>query len=402
VGGDYRAGTALLIGRYAELDFPAAVDFTLTNAGERKNSWLRAIFHARARLDVEAALPVAAELNAAQKRIAGVAMLNSNTNLSFEQRRRIIDTLGIPEQMAAVTQVDSAVAWEQLKSISNPTAKISAQSQLLMQWAKTDPWVALQKSNEISNVQYRNSVQSVLLTAAFADNSQRVLNWLDAQPDAARREELTEALVQQLSFRDPQQAESLLGRLSAAARVDAEARLWAQRVNADPEGAAAWVAAQETKPSPGDHPARSPSIRTVTNGIVMMLGLSDTASAKRFFDALPQAQRESLGPRYVQTLAQSDALAAVRFIESQSGEAVPDMYQTLGSTWSQQSLSGAREFAREMRSGADRDQMLVGILSVSRLTDEAAQPLLDLISDPDTRVQSEQNRELRARVLRNF
>ena len=189
---------------------------------------------------------------------------------------------------------------------------------------------------------------------------------------------------------------------SAAARVDAEARLWAQRVNADPEGAAAWVAAQETKPSPGDNPARSPSIRTVTNGIVMMLGLSDTASAKRFFDALPQAQRESLGPRYVQTLAQSDALAAVRFIESQSGEAVPDMYQALGSTWSQQSLSGAREFAREMRSGADRDQMLVGILSVSRLTDEAAQPLLDLISDPDTRVQSEQNRELRARVLRNF
>ena len=271
-----------------------------------------------------------------------------------------------------------------------------------MQWAQTEPWVALQKSSEISNAQYRVSIQSVLLAAAFADNSQRGLNWLDALPDADRREKLTSELVKQLSVTDPDQAESLLGRLSAETRTEAELSLWTQRASTDPEGAAAWVVEQDAKLSKSGRALPRTSLLSASSQILMVLGLHGPQSAERFLDALPVAQRETLAPRYVQTLAQSDPLSASRWIEDQSRENRPAMYESLGSAWGQQSLVAAQEFARDMSPGADRDRMLVGLMSGSRLADEDAELLLELISDPETRAQAETNRELRARVMRNF
>ena len=239
---DYQGATALLIGRLAELDFAAALDRASVGNGKMRTNWLRAIFHARARIDFDDALQQALTLSKRQQQIAGIAMLRSTGTLSKGQRQAIVDALQLPGQMVVAAQFQSAEAWTAAQNIADPNQRAAAQMQVLMSWAQSDPWAAIDASKDIENDQVLLGVQGQLLAAAAADDYQRTINRIDTQPEGQRRDELTSTLIAQIGINDIEQAQALLQRLPTDKRSKAEMSLWTQRGVSDPEGAAAWVA----------------------------------------------------------------------------------------------------------------------------------------------------------------
>ncbi len=397
VGGDYQGATALLIGRYAELDFAAALDYATNNNGKMQVSWLRAIFHARARIDIDDALQQAQTLSQSQRQVAGVAMLRSTSDISQSQRRAIVDALQIPGQMLATAQFDSADAWQEVKNIENPMQRISAQAQVLMSWAQSDPWAAIDASAEIENEQMLQGVQAQLLALAAADDSQRAMDWVNAQPSGERRDQLMSAIVAQIGKSDPAQAEVLLAGLPEQKRIEAEMSLWTQRAASDPEGAAAWVAGLPEENNASRFSAYS---RLAPMQVLSMLGFSSPEAADRFMAALPEKNRSKLGATYVQTMARSNPEQASDWIEAQPSDATPELYTALGSTWSQSNTEAAQEYARGMGSGIDRDSMYTGIMNSGRLSSDDLETIVEKIDDPKLRQQAEQMQQLR-RVSRS-
>jgi len=427
VGGDYDGATYLLIGRYAELDFSAALDYALNATGPSLTRWLQAIFHARARIDLDDAVAVATDLGRNQQRIAGIAILRSNGSLSATQRQWVIDTLGITGELLATTHHNLQDGWAELRNISNPMQRLQAQYQLLARWAKSDPWAALAATSEIENAQYREGMQGAMLAAAAADDPQRAIDWLNAYPAGELQSRLTIALVSQLGAGDLATAERLIEALPESQRGNAGLSLWSVRAATDPEGAAAWV---QSLDSAAGALSSSRYQRMAPAQILSMLSMTSSDAAERFMAALPDEQRNKLEPTYVKTLARSDPQqaarrlakvtdsrqyksaarrlvrtwarsdpqAASRWVESQSrqpGAAAATLYRTLGQAWPQNDLTGATRYARRMLSGSDRDQLLNGMLGSGLVPVEEAQSLLNLMADPTLRAQSEKRIEAR-------
>jgi|GEM_PF-4802342 len=325
-GVDYRGASALLIGRYAELDFPAALDYALTSGGQMQASWLRSIFHARARVDIDDALQKAKTLNRNQQQLVGIAMLRSTSSLSTSQKRAIIDALDIPDQLAITAQFQTADAWNETRNI-------------MMRWAQSDPWAAIEASEEIDNQQMLRGIQGQLLALAAADDTQRAIDWVNAQPEGERRDQLTSALVAQVGASDPAQAEALLAGLPEQKRVEAEMALWTRRAATDPEGAAAWVAGL---PDQGDLGSFSDYRGVAPMQVLSILGFTAPEAADRFMAALPEKQRGDLGATYVQSLARNNPERASDWIEAQPKDASPELYNALGSSWSQSNVSAGK------------------------------------------------------------
>lgn len=424
-GGDYFAATSLLIGRYAELDFAGALDYALDNGGSSMARWLQSIFHARARIDFDEAVLVAADLNKNQQRIAGIAILRSNDYLSLTQRQSVIEQLNVPGHLLASTQHSSEEAWAELRSIQDVNQRAGAQSQVLMRWAQSDPWAALAASNEIENSDYRIGMQGTLLGFAAADDPQRAIDWINAQPAGKTRTNLISSVISQLGNTDFEAAERLLAQLPEAERVQAGYGLWSTRAASDPVGAAEWVAsAAATADSAGYS-------RSGAAQILWVLGRSSGDAAERFMAALPVEQRAQLEPTYimnlartdpqqaarrladvsdpqqyqtaarglVQTWARSDPEAASRWVGLQSGENASAMFSALGVSWSQSDPQAAQTYARRMISGADRDHMLTGVISSGRIAAEDMPSMLNLIDDLTLRSQAERSAEAMRRAL---
>jgi len=427
VGGDYNGATYLLIGRYAELDFSAALDYALNATGTSSTRGLQAIFHARARIDLDDAVAVAADLDTNQQRIAGVAILRSNDSLSASQRQWVIDTLGISGELLATTHHNIQDGWVELRNITNPMQRLQAQSQLLTRWAKSDPWAALAATSEIENAQYREGMQGIMLASAAGDDPQRAIDWLNANPAGELRSRLTMALVSQLGTSDLATAERLIEALPESQRGNADLSLWSVRAITDPEGAAAWV---QSLDSNADALSSASYKQIAPMQILSMLSMTSSDSAERFKAALSDEQRNKLEPTYVKALARSDPQEAARrlakitdsqqyqsaarnlvrtwghsdpqtasrWVESQSERFDADagkLYNALGQAWPQNDLTGATRYARRMLSGSDRDQLLSGMLGRGLVPLEEVRSLLNLMTDPTLRALSEKRIEAR-------
>jgi len=391
-GGDYQGATALLIGRYAELDFAAALDYATNKDGKMQTSWLRAIFHARARIDIDDALQQALTLSKNQQKVAGIAMLRSTTDISRSQRRAIIDELQLPGQLVASAQFDPSEAWREAGDINEPMQRIGAQAQVLMRWGQSDPWAAIDASSEIENEQMLQGVQAQLLALAAADDSQRAMDWLDAQPEGERRDQLMQAIVAQIGISDPDTAEILLARLPEGKREEARISLWMMRSGSDPEGAAEWIA--ELSRNSDNNSSLSEVSSRASSQVLSYLGATSSEAANRFMAALPQEQRDQLGTSYIHSIAYQNPQRAARWIESQGSDATPDLYQALGSSWAQSNLDAALAYADDMRSGDDRDQMYSGILSTGGVSGDNANDLIGKIDNRTIREQAEKMQAL--------
>ncbi len=410
-GNDFVGGTSILIGRYAELDFPSALAYALARGGSTTEAWIQSIFHARARLDLEDAVNIASELQGNLRRVAGMAILRSSDNIALEARRSIAKTLGLPDQaLFAVSSRNSAEAWQEAKNISNLNQRMQAQMQVAMVWAKSDPMAALQATDDIDNQSMRTALQMQVLALIAASDSGAALAWVEALPEGQRRNQLMTSLVQRLAVDDPERAQSLMTKLPEAVRDQVELSMWTQRAAEDPEGAAAW-AANRTDRDGGVN---------ASHQLLLMLSMTSLEAADRFLLALPASVRTNVEPMYIQMIAASDPDKAAKrveqiaeperrieaarslimnwasqdpqtarqWIERQPAEATPALYHSLAIGWTQNEQSSAREFADSMDAGPDRDQFVVGMVSFGQLKAEEADALIERIGDSDLRKQT--------------
>jgi len=388
---DYQGATALLIGRLAELDFAAALDSASVGNGKMRTNWLRAIFHARARIDFDDALQQALTLSKRQQQIAGIAMLRSTGTLSKSQRQTVVDALQLPGQMVVAAQFQSAEAWTAAQNIADPNQRAAAQMQVLMAWAQSDPWAAIDASKDIENDQVLLGVQGQLLAAAAADDYQRAIDWIDPQPEGQRRDDLTSTLIAQIGINDIEQAQALLQRLPADKRSKAEMSLWTRRGVSDPEGAAAWVA-RLPENSDGSSPILFGNLASMQ--VLQVISMSSPDAAERFMTALPADKRSDLAPTYVQTLARQNSEKALEWIESLGNDATPELYEKLGSSWARTNVASARRYAEEMRSGSERDHLYSGIVTSGRLPADDVGAFVREIGDPKLRARAEQMQQV--------
>jgi GrpB protein len=412
-GNDLVGATSILIGRYAELDFPAALDYAVAQRRSDQEVWIRSIFHNRSRLDLEDATRRASELSVNLRRIAGLAILRANDHLALDERRTIAKTLGLTDQvLVAAPGSNPEEAWREANNISNPTQRMQAQMQVAIAWSRSDPSAALQASNEIDHLPLRTGMQTQILGSMVGSDSAAALAWVEAQPEGQHRDQLMAIVAQSLAAEDPEQAQNLMERLPKSMRDQVETSLWTQRAVEDPEGAAAWVA------------SRSDGGGGSANHILMVLAMSqlESASADRFLQALPASMRSSAASTYIQIISNSDPegaakrveqmpdsdqrsdaarslitnwtqrdpQAARRWIERQPDKATPELFRALATGWSLYDSSAALEFANGMDAGLERDQFLAGLVGMAgmgQLNAEDGASLIERISDPELRAQ---------------
>ena len=410
-GNDVVGGTSILIGRYAELDFPAALAYALAHGGSTREAWIQSIFHARARLDLDDAVNIASALQSNLRRVAGMAILRSSDNIALEARRSIAKSLGLPEQaLFAASGRNSAEAWREANNIGNLNQRMQAQMQIAMAWAQSDPMAALQATDDIDNQSMRTALQMQVLALIAASDSGAALAWVEALPEGQRRDQLMTSLVQRLMVEDPERAQSLITRLPETVRDQVELSMWTQRAAEDPEGAAAWAA---------NRTDRDGSVNA-SHQLLMMLSMAAPEAADRFLQALPASVRTNVEPMYIQMIAASDPDKAAKrveqitepeqrteaarslimnwasqdpqtarqWIERQPAEATPALYHSLAIGWTQKDQSSAREFADSMDAGPDHDQFVVGMVSFGQLKAEDADALIERIGDSQLREQT--------------
>ena len=406
-GSDAVAAGSILVGRYAELDFPAALAFVLENGGDVRALWLRSIFHAQARIDLDDAVERAAQLAPNFRQLAGLAILRSNQSLSLAERRSIAQSLGVPQQMVAVAQRDVGQAWQDALAIADPQQRNQTLAAVAATWGRSDPKAALRGSDQISNPTLRMAVQSQLLSLATQADPQAALDWLDAQPEDASRIALIQGLVQSLGSTQPDFVNRLMAELPAADRRELEQQSWSQRVGSEPEAAAAWVGTRAE--------AAGESRGLEAMQLFTMLTLTAPESIERFVNALPADERARLEPTYIGHLAQqdpeaaagrleaitddqqrqaaaaslvtkwvdSDPDAAQRWLQRQPSADAQKIYRGLGQNGFRSDLTAAEEFARQIRPGSDRDHFNEGLAIRHARQPEVAAEIIGRIRDTD-------------------
>lgn len=422
-GSDSIAAGSILVGRYAELDFPAALEFVLDNGGDVRAIWLRSIFHAQARLDLDDAIERANELTPNFRQLAGLAILRSNQGLSPAERRSIAERLGVPPQMVAVAERDVGQAWQDALNISDPQQRNQTLSTVAMTWGKSDPMAALRGTESISNSALRRAVESQLLAMAASENPQAAVDWLDSQPEGKQRLDATKTLIQALGSNQFDLSQSLLARLPESAQREVELSQWTQRAASDPEGAAAWIASR------GESPRNFPNMES--QQLIMILNMTAPESVDRFVNALPEAERARIEPSYIRSLvdrdpqaaaarveqirsdtqrqaaatslvgqwAQSDPQATQRWIRSQPTDEAGPLYTSFARAWALSDVAAAEAFAGQMRAGLNRDQFNAALVSSRQLDSDSAQRIIERIDDAKLRQQAT---TLRAAFQRNL
>ncbi len=411
---DYSGASSILIGRLAELNFDLALGYALNNSEPAQLAWIGAIFHAQARIDQDVAVAKAQPLKGKLREVAGRAILRANGKLSPSARQSIAATLGLSPSTVAMLQHSPKEAWAATQDITNPLQQSTAQAQVAQRWGQSDPWGALQATQEMQLTNYREQVQAALLTSIAENDLNAALAWIEGQ--SANGSSLLFSFVDQLANQYPNQAENLLPRLPREIRDHAELTLWTKRAISEPEAAANWLAGQE---SGGAQNAKSTQL-------LLMLGMTSPKSAERFMQALPAERQANLEADYIGFLAlqdpqgasqrieriadegerarassnlyfnwaSSDPVGAGLWIEEQVATATPASSRFLGHLWASQDLESAETFINAMSTGLKRDQLLLSLIQSSAMSSEKFEQTLSKITDPELYKEAEELRSL--------
>ena len=414
-GGDRVAATSILVGRLAELDFDTALELALKQNDQTAASWVRSIFHGRARLDIDDAIARAAKLPVGLRARAGASIIRSRSDLSNAERTDIGAQLGVNEQQLAMIAPNASAALARANSLPNSTNRTQAQFMALMRMSQEDPLKALAASEELENSQSRTGLQAQILSQLAVKDHEAALAWIESQPAGKNTDKLSAGIVAQLARVKPEVAQQVIQRLPESMRYEAERSFWQARATADPEGAALWVSNSPTNLQ------RSTTDMTM----LMLIGMQSPDSAERFFDALSDEAQVRLEPTYVQQLAQqnpeqaarrvediadddrrlqsshnlvsawaeSDTEAALRWVGKQPTDQSVELFRSLGSTWGQQDVQASIDYTKRMRAGPARDSLASGVISSGQLVPKQVDELVDLIEDATTREQAVQRGE---------
>jgi len=417
-GVDRRAAVSILYGRYADLDPAAAVDHLLSHRSVYQDVALRAVFHAWARLDLEAALTRAEQLSPSQRRHAGGVMLLSRHDLSAARQQRIAERLGIESvlhQVAARQSVDAMHddpqgEWQRLVAEAPGPLRQHRLAAVLQAWAAQDPLAALNAVQSLSEVATRRMLLQQVVNTWGEQDPRAAVDWAMAQPPSGQRGQYLGTALRALARSDPRGAFDLalaqpapdrdgvvgnvLGEWASAdpaAAAAALARLPGEAVNhsalsqvamhfvrQDPAGAAAWLVTLEERQA-----------TLAASMVFSMLGRQSPQDAAPLVDDLPGPLRRQASQSLVQSWAAQDPAAAARWVDTMADPAArSEAGRALTRQWAQYDVPAALRYAEGISDRGERDAALLGVLESRRIEPGQAEAIYRDLHDAASRRQA--------------
>ncbi|NBC23590.1 MAG: hypothetical protein GVY21_08965 [Gammaproteobacteria bacterium] len=419
-GVDRRAAVSILYGRYADLDPAAAVDHLLRQRSIHEDVGLRAIFHAWARLDLQAAIARAEELAPSQRHHAGAVMLLARHDLRFSEQQRIAERLGIESVLRQVAarqsvdamQVDPQGEWQRV--VAEPPGPIRQHrlAAVLRAWAGLDPLAALNAVQSLPEAgTRRNLVQQVVQVWSERD-PRAAMDWAMAQPPSGQRGHYLGVALRALSRSDPRSAFDLALALPAGDRDDAVGNVLGEWASADPAAAAAALArvSGETVNYSAlsqvamHYVGRDPDAATgwlatlderraamATSMMFSVLGRQRPQEAARLVDDLPGALRRQASQSLVQTWAAQDPVTAARWVDDMVDPALrAEAGRALTRQWARYDVDAALRYADAIVERQEREAALLGVLESRRIEPARAEDIYADIRDEAHRRQAAQ------------
>ena len=337
-GGDYAAAASILYGRLAELQPDLAVSLVLQRPGTAQSNWIHAIFHAWARIDLDAALAAAENLNAPFKQTAGRAILRSRDDLATSAKLRITNTLSLQAPPLSLDD-DFPTVWQQALAQSNPGLRTNNLMRVAQMWAASDPSAAMLASDAIPSHSMRIAIQSQIVPQWVKQDPESALNWVMNQSPISARANLIGSTFRALAQYDLQDARQRVQLLSGSQREQAMLGLIGALAAADPEAANQWMTTEASAQ------VRMQAIQQIAMG----MSQKSTAEINSWLDGLPTNEKQMASGLVDSILAQLNPdQAALRIEELQDPERKRKAAERLVTSWAQHDVDRAATWIQAM------------------------------------------------------
>ncbi|MFK7912668.1 MAG: hypothetical protein AB8B93_02035 [Pseudomonadales bacterium] len=407
-GDDFVAASAILYGRLAELNPERAVQRVLQAPGTAQASWLNAVFHAWARLDLDAALKAAEQLSGPFKQIAGRAVLRSRGDLPAVVRTDIAGGLSLQSPPLS-RGGDFSQAWQEAMARPNSNQQAQGLMQIAALWASSDPAAAMQAATAIANGSLRQSVQGQIAMEWARQDPDTAFEWVRTRQGTARRQQMVQQMFQVFASADPVAAQQRAEQLSGSNQVRAMLGVLGPLAVADQRAAAQWV---ETLKSPR---LRMDAIQTMTLSLAqhapdsaeewiatlpeqdgqladmllssILVNTDPDRAARRVASLEDPQRRQNAASNLVGNWARQDVDATADWIGTMPESERGPLYQTLAARWSRWDSEAAEQFVSQLDSGIEKDHVRAGLLGNGAPLEQAVR-LFEEIGDSDLKRQA--------------
>ena len=405
---DYVAGSAIMYGRLAELDPTGAIDYALSSNSSAKIDWIRSIFHALARLNVDQAVELIATLPAGFRSVASQALLRSRDDLPYSKRQHIAQQLGT-QVPAEVTGGDLHQAWSNALQHPNRQARLRGLANASAQLAMSDPLAAMNLISELNELNDRRILQRQVIQIWTRTEPEGAIEWLLEHPTQTNNQ-LLASVLGAYAQSDAQAAMQIAESLNGNNRISAMTNVLGPWTRQNTEAALAWLNQQT------DSQLRQRSIPTIASSlaaedfsrveqwldalepeesrlaetyVMLNLGRGNPDAAARQIERIDDNDRRTnMANSLVGQWAREDGNATAQWIEQLSIEDKGALYQQLTQSWVQSDPEKAVRFARNMYRGDERDKALFGAINGAYSDVDLMQKIFSEISDPDLKQQA--------------
>ncbi len=410
-GSDYRAATAIMIARLAEIDPQLAVLRLGSVSGRVERQWTHAIFHSWARQDLDAALASADLLKPGGRRMAGRAILEAREDLLLPQRRDIADRLGT--ELLIADRGNFAEAWNEALDESNMQQRFQKLAVVAAQWGMADPMAAMAALESLPADAMERGVGAQVIHGWARQDPQAALAWVLDNGDSPQASNMLAAVLHLFAQDDLNVALDVARGLQAEQRQNAMHSLLGPWMSADPRAATQWVLNESSGPE------REGYLVTMSH----LLASQNQDELLEWLDGLPPEDASTLLPHSIAAIARADPREAARQIDridepvmrleavrslarswarqdpqaaqtwlgEQSREAREAATGDLVNGWARGDPGGALDYALTLPGGESRDQMLANL--VGQLSTEQAETAIGAIENEEIRRMAESLRQ---------
>ena len=408
-GSDYRAATAIMIARLAEIDPDLAI-LRLGSADRHvEQHWTRAIFHSWARQDLDAALASAVLLKPGGRRVAGRAILQAREDLLLSERRDIAERLGT--ELLIADRGNFAEAWNEALDEPSMQQRFQKLAVVAAQWGMADPMAAMAALESLPPDAMERGISTQIIHGWARQDPQAALAWVLDNDDSPQGPSMIAAVLQLLGQDDLNAALEVARGLEEEQRQNAMHSLIGSWVNADLQAATQWVLNESAGAEREGYLA------------TMVHLLADQEAMLEWLDGLPPEDAVTLLPYSIGAIARADPLEAAAQIDriddplarmsaveslarswarrdpqaaqdwlgDQPRDAREAATDDLVNGWAREDPEGALAFTLSLPGGDSRDQMLAGL--IGHLSTEQAEVAVSEIQDDRTRRMAETLRQ---------
>lgn len=234
-----QAAASILYSRYAEVDPHAAVE-RVVDRGRFDRPFLRGIFTAWAKYDVDAALASANELPPELRRQAGSGVLLGSARLAGQRRQEIASRFSLRDQLDwmdtnELIVEEPAAAWQRALASKNKTSMLSMAG---LAWVELDPAAALNAVAALAKADDRHALNRVLMERWASADPDAARHWGLSQLNAKVRGPQLQGIAAGIAQNNPEEALSFALELDGTEREEAARVVFAHWAREDPVAAA--------------------------------------------------------------------------------------------------------------------------------------------------------------------